>query len=123
MRTHWLNNVMLKGSGKTRLLAGFLMTAAMVLAQGYPQGAPPQGQYPPPQAQVGASGAPGEAAPVDEPGRAVARLGILNGDASIRRGDSTDWVAAATSRITAESPATSTRAIRSDFIVPHGSHA
>jgi len=95
MRTHWLNNVMLKGSGKTRLLAGFLMTAAMVLAQGYPQGAPPQGQYPPPQAQVGASGAPGEAAPVDEPGRAVARLGILNGDASIRRGDSTDWVAAA----------------------------
>jgi len=95
MRTHWLNNVMLKGSGKTRLLAGFLMTAAMVLAQGYPQGAPPQGQYPPPQAQVGAPGAPGEAAPVDEPGRAVARLGILNGDASIRRGDSTDWVAAA----------------------------
>jgi hypothetical protein len=33
--------------------------------------------------------------PADEPGRAVARLGILNGDASVRRGDSTDWVAAA----------------------------
>ncbi len=34
-------------------------------------------------------------APADEPGRAVARLAVLNGDASIRRGDSSEWVAAA----------------------------
>jgi hypothetical protein len=33
--------------------------------------------------------------PVDEPGRAVARLAIVDGDASVRRGDSNDWVAAA----------------------------
>src|SRR5215831_9092329 len=43
-------------------------------------------QSPPPSASDG---------PADEPGRAVARLGILNGDASIRRGDSAEPVAAA----------------------------
>ena len=32
--------------------------------------------------------------PVDEPGRPVARLSLINGDASVRRGDSGDWVAA-----------------------------
>jgi len=64
--------------------------------QGYPpqqQGYPPQPQgYPPqPQAQAPqeANGAP------DEPGQPVARLGVINGEASVRRGDSGDWVAAA----------------------------
>ncbi len=57
--------------------------------QGYPpqqQGYPPQQQTPPPQ---DANGAP------DEPGQPVARLGVINGDASVRRGDSGEWVAAA----------------------------
>jgi len=31
----------------------------------------------------------------DEPGRGVARISLINGDVSIRRGDSGDWVAAA----------------------------
>ncbi|HEY3825871.1 MAG TPA: DUF6600 domain-containing protein, partial [Bryobacteraceae bacterium] len=33
--------------------------------------------------------------PPDQPGQPVARLGVVNGDASVRRGDSGDWVAAA----------------------------
>lgn len=37
----------------------------------------------------------GDNGPADEPGRAVARLAIVNGDASVRRGDSNEWVAAA----------------------------
>jgi hypothetical protein len=32
--------------------------------------------------------------PQDQPGQPVARLGIVNGDASVRRGDSGDWLAA-----------------------------
>lgn len=57
--------------------------------QGYPpQGYPQQG-YPQPQQQNA-----GEAPP-DQPGQAVAHLTVINGDASIRRGDSGDWVAAA----------------------------
>lgn len=32
--------------------------------------------------------------PADQPGQAVARLGVINGEASARRGDSGDWVAA-----------------------------
>src|SRR5271155_2555908 len=32
--------------------------------------------------------------PQDQPGQPVARLGVINGDASVRRGDSGDWVAA-----------------------------
>lgn len=38
---------------------------------------------------------PDPAGQVDEPGRAVARLGIVNGDVSVKRGDSSDWQAAA----------------------------
>src|SRR5216683_2444235 len=34
-------------------------------------------------------------APPDEPGRPVARLSILNGDAQIKRADTGEWVAAA----------------------------
>lgn len=33
--------------------------------------------------------------PPDEPGRAVARISVLSGDASVRRSDSGDWIAAA----------------------------
>jgi len=33
-------------------------------------------------------------APAEEPGRGVARLSLINGDVSIRRGDSGDWIAA-----------------------------
>ena len=50
-------------------------------------------QPPPPQVdqqQVG-----DQNAPVDEPGRPVVRISVLSGDASVRRGDSGDWVAAA----------------------------
>lgn len=67
-------------------------------AQQYP---PPQypAQYPqypqqgyPPQGQA----APGQAAPEprDQPGQPVARLSVINGEASVRRGDSGEWVAA-----------------------------
>ena len=31
----------------------------------------------------------------DEPGRGVARISLINGDVSVRRGDSGDWIAAA----------------------------
>src|SRR5579863_5037430 len=39
--------------------------------------------------------AAGQPEPQDQPGQAVARLGVINGEASVRRGDSGDWVAAA----------------------------
>src|SRR5580698_4469981 len=32
--------------------------------------------------------------PPDQPGQPVARLGVMDGDVSVRRGDSGDWVAA-----------------------------
>ena len=74
--------------------------AAALLAQGPPQGYPqapypdqgqayPQQGYPPQNQDMQQDNGP-----ADEPGRAVARLGILNGDASVKRGDSGDWVAA-----------------------------
>ena len=56
--------------------------------QGYPQGAP-QG-YP----QGGVMQGNPQAEPVDEPGRQVARLSVLSGEVTVRRGDSGDWVAA-----------------------------
>ena len=65
--------------------------------QGYPQqGYPSQQQYPSqqysPQQQ---SPEPQDAAVApDQPGQAVARLSVINGDASVRRGDSGEWVAA-----------------------------
>src|SRR5579863_5667923 len=37
---------------------------------------------------------PGPPEPQDQPGQPVARLGVINGEASVRRGDSGDWVAA-----------------------------
>src|SRR5579863_8982579 len=36
----------------------------------------------------------GQQEPPDQPGQPVARIGIINGEASVRRGDSGDWVAA-----------------------------
>jgi len=76
---------------RRRLLAVVLAAASSALLFGQypqapPQGYPPQG-YPPPQSQDP------QAAP-DQPGMAVARLSVINGDASVRRGDSGEWVAA-----------------------------
>ena len=60
--------------------------------QGYPQQGYPQQGYPPNYPtiypQQDAAGAP------DQPGEAVARLSVMNGEVSVRRGDSGDWVAA-----------------------------
>ena len=58
-------------------------------------------QYPPPQdAQGGpvpqsAQGSADAQAPVDEPGRAVARISVMSGDATVTRGDAGSPVAAA----------------------------
>lgn len=53
-------------------------------------------QAPPPPAPQGPPAADQEpAGPPDEAGRPVARIGVLSGEASVRRGDSSDWVAAA----------------------------
>src|SRR5580692_606375 len=68
-----------------------LATAAVLFAQQFPPPQPGFGQQPP---QAGGPGVPG-AEPQDQPGPPVARLGVINGDASVRRGDSGDWVAAA----------------------------
>ncbi|MDP9169758.1 MAG: FecR family protein [Acidobacteriota bacterium] len=46
-------------------------------------------------AAVSAQDPGAQQAPPDEPGRPVARLSVLSGDASVRRGDSGEWVAAA----------------------------
>src|SRR5882724_5070300 len=59
---------------------GFLAISMLALGQ----------QAPPPYDE-----ASDPAGPPDEPGRAVARLSVLSGDASVRRGDSGEWVAAA----------------------------
>ena len=103
MRLHWLSIGILAVS--TALYAQYPQSpypqqGPYPQAQSpYPSAGTPQGQYPggPGQAPSGTSqGDPqGNADPTDQPGRAVARLGILNGDASVRRGDSNDWVAAA----------------------------
>ncbi|HWE50552.1 MAG TPA: DUF6600 domain-containing protein [Bryobacteraceae bacterium] len=62
---------------------------------GYPQQpSQQQGPYYPPQ-QPPYSQQPQQQDAPDQPGQAVARLGVLNGDVSVRRGDSGDWVAAA----------------------------
>lgn len=53
------------------------------------------GQQPQPPYQAEAQG-PGVATePQDQPGQPVVRMGAINGEASVRRGDSGDWVAAA----------------------------
>jgi hypothetical protein len=64
-----------------------MMIAAILSAQQFPP--PADSQAPPPEQQQADDAAP------DEPGRPVARLSVLSGDASVMRGDSGDWVAAA----------------------------
>jgi len=78
----------------------------MLFGQQGPPPFPPQQPYPPQQgAPPYPQGAPAPYAgqnmpgqiqqdPQDQPGQAVARLSVINGDASVRRGDSGDWVAA-----------------------------
>ncbi len=94
MKLHSMSTDILKNVG--RVGAGTL-ALLVVAGSGFAQynAAPPN--QPPAQYPAGPSAVAGSdaEAPVDEPGRAVARLGILNGDASIRRGDSSEWVAAA----------------------------
>jgi hypothetical protein len=102
MRLHWLSIGILAVS--TTLFAQYPQSPypqGPYPPSSYPNGAPSQGQFPqgpgqaPPPQGGNPQGNPQGNAPVDQPGRPVARLGVLNGDASIKRGDSTDWVAAA----------------------------
>ncbi len=66
----------------TFVAAMTLIVSALLFAQGYPPapGYPPA--YPPPQ----------QPAP-DQPGEAVARMSVMSGMVSVRRGDSGDWIA------------------------------
>src|SRR5271157_3081519 len=48
-----------------------------------------------PAAQTAAVAAGQPGTEEDGPGRGVARISLMNGDVSVRRGDSGDWVAAA----------------------------
>ena len=72
-------------------------TDPQLYAQQYPpqqypqQPAYSQQIYPYPQPQQPQTQEP---EPPDQPGQPVARLGVINGEASVRRGDSGDWVAA-----------------------------
>jgi FecR protein len=73
-----------------------LALSAMLFGQGYPpppQAYPPQQNYPP-QNGYPAPPSPSTASVPDQPGQAVARLSVINGEASVRRGDSGEWVAA-----------------------------
>src|SRR4051794_39615892 len=70
----------------TAVYGTMMMIAAVLFAQQLP---PPEQQQDPLEQQQQDAAAP------DEPGRPVARLSVLSGDASVRRGDSGDWVAAA----------------------------
>jgi len=69
---------------RIHILAALIATSAVLFAQ----------QFPPPQPQPGQQD-PAAPEPPDQPGPPVVRLGVINGDASVRRGDSGDWVAAA----------------------------
>jgi len=62
------------GMRRVYIMAVLLATATVLLGQQYP---------PQPQQE-----------PIDQPGQPVARIGIINGEASVRRGDSGEWVAA-----------------------------
>ena len=70
-----------------------LATASALLGQ-----QPPYTPYPQPYPQYPAQPYPGQGPqapePQDQPGQPVARLAVINGEASVRRGDSGDWVAA-----------------------------
>ncbi len=62
----------------TMLLGALIMTSALLSAQ-----------------LPAANDDQGAAGPPDQAGHAVARISVLNGDASVRHGDAGDWVAAA----------------------------
>jgi Family of unknown function (DUF6600)/FecR protein len=79
--------------------AALTAVSTILFAQGYPP--PPQGypgqNYPQqnnPYPQQGYPAAPSSASAQDQPGQAVARLSVINGEVSVRRGDSGEWVAA-----------------------------
>src|SRR5580698_7220797 len=75
---------------RVHLILTLVVTSAVLFGQQlppqYPQQQFPQQQFPQ---------QPQDPDPQDQPGQPVARLGVINGDASVRRGDSGDWVAAA----------------------------
>ena len=73
----------------TRLLLGIMTLAAALSAQQYPPQNAPGGPAPQDQGPADAQ------APADQPGRAVARISVLSGDASVTRGDASAPVAAA----------------------------
>jgi hypothetical protein len=73
---------------RKQILPLLLATSAVLVGQQLPPLQQP-GFGQPPQQQ------PGPPEPQDQPGQPVARLGVINGDASVRRGDSGNWVAAA----------------------------
>ncbi len=95
---------------RTHILPLLLGTSAVLLAQQLPDPGPdtdPQfyaQQYPPPpypqqtySQQIypyPQQPQPQTPEPPDQPGQPVARLGVINGEASVRRADSGDWVAA-----------------------------
>jgi len=74
-----------------RILISLLIACAGTLLA---QDQDPGGQPPPPSAGQPGPDNPGQQGGQYEPGRAVARISILNGDVSVRRGDSGDVVAA-----------------------------
>ena len=91
----------------TAALSLSLWPSALLFGQGYPQQSYPQQNYPqqnypppypqqnyPPQNGYPAPASQSSAAAPDQPGQAVARLSVINGEASVRRGDSGEWVAA-----------------------------
>ena len=67
----------------SRFIPGLLVIALSLVAQNYP-----------PQDDQGAPAPTVQQTPVDEPGRAVARISVLSGDASVKHTDGNDWVAA-----------------------------
>jgi hypothetical protein len=82
------------GKVKWMAVVSALAMSTLLCGQGYPlpsQGYPPQNY---PRQSYPALASPSSASAQDQPGQAVARLSVINGEASVRRGDSGDWVAA-----------------------------
>src|SRR5689334_6588718 len=78
-----LPNNILKTTRWQRTGALLLLSAAMLFSQGPQQGPPQQGPN------------PGDESGDNSPGRGVARVSLVAGDVTIRRGDSGEWIAAA----------------------------
>ena len=77
---------------RTEIVLTLLGTSAVLFGQQPPPQYPQQPTQQFPQQQGPGAAIP---EPQDQPGQPVARLGVINGEASVRRGDSGDWVAAA----------------------------